>query len=174
MNPRGLFLSILLLLFSLPAIAQPGPNELALSLGRWDSDEIGNGSPAVGASYNRFFGQVFSTRLGGYAARQGDFTSGALFLSGEIHLFRAARVSPWVGAGGGYGYVRRAASNDRFVGSETALTGIYSGGVDVTVSPRFAVGADVSYMNYEMSLGNRFGYRVDPVMVSLTGRWRFP
>ena len=175
MHPRSLLLS-LLLLFSLSASAQLARNELAVSLGRWDSDELGNG-PMIGASYNHYWARVFSTRVGGFVARdfggfltrEGDASAAAAYVSGELHFFREARVSPWVGAGGAIANTLLA-SNDA---SETTLTGIYSGGVDVAISPRFAIGGEFSYMNYEAELGNRFGYNVKPVMITLSGRWRY-
>lgn len=171
MNLRPL-LPLALLLLSFSAAAQLPTREITVSVGRWDSNEVGNG-PAIGASYNRYWTSLLSTRGGGFAARTGDFTTGAVHFSGELHLFRGARVSPWVGAGGAFAVVRRAASNDRFTGSESTLTGIYRGGVDVAVSPRFAVGAELTYMNYEVELGSRGGFTVDPVMVMVTGNWRF-
>lgn len=171
MNPRTLLLPLLFLL-TLSAAAQLPRNEATLALGIWDSDELGN-DPAIGASYNHYWTGMFSTRAGGFVSRGGDFTTATMHVSAELHLFRAARVSPWVGAGGAWAHTRRAASNDHFVGDESQLTGIYSAGVDYAVSPAFALGAEASYMNYEMTLGNRFGYRVDPVTVLLSGRWRF-
>ncbi|HEV7239221.1 MAG TPA: hypothetical protein VGQ36_08280 [Thermoanaerobaculia bacterium] len=171
MNPRSLIL-LLLLLLSLPAAAQLPPNEVSLSLGRWDSSELGD-APVFGVTYNRYWARMFSTRLGVFGSREGDFTNAAAHAGVAAHLFRASRISPWVAAGVAQAYARRAGSDDHFVGFEMLLTGIYSGGVDVKVSPRFAVGAEMSYMNYEMMLGDRYGYRADPVMVMVTGRWRY-
>ena len=173
MSPRSLLVPfLLLLLLALPATAQIDRDELALSAGRWDSDEIGN-SPALGVSLAHYWARMISTRVGALATRDGDFTTTTLHASAELHLFPDSGVSPWVGAGGAHTTTRRAASNDHFTGSDSRLTAIYSGGVDVKVSPRYAVGAEASYMNYELMLGSRYGYRVNPVTVLLTGRVRF-
>lgn len=173
MNPRSVALTLALLL-SVSAAAQLPQKELAISLGRWDSDQLGNG-PAFGLSYNRFWTRSFSTRFGRFVAREGDTTAGVAHASAEVHPFRASRVSPWAGVGIAGAYTRRAASNDHFTGSETTLTGIYRGGLDVMLSPRFALGGEFSYMKYEAELGSRFGNTVDvdPVTVMLSGRWRF-
>ena len=170
MSPR--YLLSLVLLFSLSAAAQQLPRrEASISLGQWDSSDLGN-EPAIGASYNYYWTTMFSTRAGAFIARGDDVSATNAHFSGELHLFRDARVSPWVGAGGAFARVRREAEFDDVVRSESKLTGIYSGGVDVAVSPRFAIGAEVSYMNYELQL-TRFGDAVDSVTILLSGRWRF-
>lgn len=169
MTPRPLLLA-LLLLTALPALAQR--RELSASVGRWDSSQLGD-AIAVGASFNYSWTNLVSARVGGLAAKEEEVTAVTAYARGELHLFRAARVSPWVGVGGAMAYTRLASSSDHFTGSETMWTGIYSGGLDVTVSPRFAVGAEVAYLNYEVGLGSRFGYTVDPVTISLAARWRY-
>lgn len=169
MNLRCL-LPLVLLLVSLPAAAQLPPREVSVSLGMWDTAELGN-EPALGASHNYYWTPMLSTRAGGFIAKGDDVTSFNAHVSGELHLFRHTRVSPWVGAGLALAYTRL--NTQDFSGSEMHPTGIYSGGVDVAVSPRFAIGAEASYMNYELELGSRFGYGVDSVTMLVSGRWRF-
>ena len=166
-RPLLLFLA---LLTALPTLAQR--RELSASVGRWDSGQLGD-AVSLGASYNYYWTSLLSARVGGMVAKEEEVTAGTVYVSGELHLFRTARVSPWVGVGGAFAYTRLASSSEHFTGSETAWTGIYSGGLDFAVSPRLAIGADVSYMNYEAGLGSRFGYTVDPVTISLAARWRY-
>lgn len=162
----------LVLLVSLPAAAQLAGNEASVSLGMWDSSDLGN-EPAIGASLNHYWLSMLSTRLGAFVAKGSDVTASTVHLSGELHFFRDARVSPWVGAGGALGRVMREAElADEGELSESTLTAIYSGGVDVAVSPRFALGAEMSYMNYELQL-TRFGDTIDSLAYSLAGRWRW-
>ena len=159
----------LVLLLSVSAAAQFPRNEVAVSAGIWDSSDLGN-EPMVGASLNYHWTSLFSTRLGGFVAKGDDVTASIVYISGELHFFRDARVSPWVGAGGALARVRRDGEFGEV--SDSQLTGIYSGGVDVAVTPRFALGAEVSYMNYEVQL-TRFGDRVDSITYSGVGRWRW-
>ena len=173
MNPRCLLFPLLLLL-SLPAAAQLPSNEASVSLGRWDSSQLGD-SPVFGASLNHYWSRarMLSTRVGVFGVHDGDVSVVAGQVGMGIHFFRSSRVSPWVGAGVAQAYTHLSESNDHFKGSEAVLTGIYSGGVDVAATPRFAVGAEFSYMNYGLEIGSRYGYSVDPMIMTVTGRWRF-
>lgn len=171
MNPRSLLLPLLLAL-SFSAIAQTSQREVSASLGLWDSDELESG-PVAGVSYNRFWAGPFSTRVGGLLARSDDATTGVVHLSGELHLLRASRVSPWIGAGAAFVYSRIAPPNEHFSGSETDFGAIFSGGVDVAVSPRLAVGAEVSYLSYDVTIGSRSGIAADPLMLMSVARYRF-
>lgn len=152
-------------------MAQAPRPEVSASIGLWDSEGLDRG-PAIGASWSRFWRRPFSARLGLLLARSSEATTATVHLSGALHPFRAARVSPWIGAGAALVYSHIAPPNEHFHGSETDLAPIFSGGVDVTVSPRVSVGAEVSYLNYEVTIGSRSGIAVDPVTVMLVARYR--
>lgn len=168
MTPRRLLLP-LLFLASFSAIAQS--SEVSGSIGVWDSDRLGKAA-VLGASYNRFWTGPFSTRLGGFIARDPEVTSAVLHVSGELHFLRDARVSPWVGAGGALVYSHLAPGNEHFKGSETGFSPIFSGGVDVAVRPRLAIGAEVSFLSYNVEMLDRV-IPVDPITVVVAARYRF-
>lgn len=152
-------------------MAQAPRREVSASVGLWDSEGLESG-PAVGASWSRSWRGAFSARLGGLLARSSDATTATVHLSGELHPFRASRVSPWIGAGAALVYSRIGPPNEHFHGSETDLAPIFRGGVDVPVSPRVTLGAEVSYLKYEVTIGSRSGVAVDPVTVMLVARYR--
>lgn len=167
MHPRSLVLALLLVV-SFSAFAQS--SDVSGGLGLWSSDRQGNAA-ALGLSYNRYWTGLVSTRIGGLFARDPQATTLMAHLNGELHFLRDARVSPWVGAGVAFAYSHLAPSNQHFTGNETDVSPMYSGGVDFRVSPRLAVGAEVSFLNYEVTIGqNRRA--VDPVIVMLMARYR--
>ena len=167
MNPR-LPLFSLLLLFCFSAVAQ---QEVSGSIGVWSSDELGKAA-AIGASYNRFWTSSFSTRGGAFVARDPEVTSTALQATGELHFFRDGRVSPWLGAGGAVVYTHLAPSNEHFSGNETDIAPLFNGGLDVTISPRLAVGAEVSYLAYDVEFLDR-SRTANPLMIVFAARYRY-
>ena len=176
MNARSVFLA--LSLFAFPVFAQQPDNEIAVSLGWSVFNQLGS-APAAGVSYTHFWTDAFATRFGAFASH-GDFnenggekTVSAYHGSAEYHFRRDQRVSPYVGAG----IALAATSIDRpeieFSASETSFEVIVSGGVDVDVSRRFAVGGDVRYMYYDVGLGARSGYQVNPLTILLSAKYRY-
>jgi len=174
MNPRLLSLP-LLLLFTLPAIAQQPRNELAVSAGISSLGDLGS-APAFGVSYTRFWTDALAVRFGAFSA-SGDLddggtkTASAYHASAEYHFNRAARVSPYVGAGLALAVTSVDGLPFDFSASETNPEVILSGGVDVNISRRFALGADVRYMYYDVGLGS--AYQVNPATLLISAKYRY-
>jgi hypothetical protein len=78
-----------------------------------------------------------------------------------------------VGAALAFSHIER--PNSDFTRSDTLLTPIFGAGIDLTLSPRFALGADVHYIKYdaETELGDRFGTPLDPTTVLVSAKFRF-
>lgn len=177
MTQRLLPLVLLLLLVSLPAIAQPTNNEVAVSYGRSDFVDLGN-SRAFGFSYARYWKHGFAVRLGIHRSQkdfpdnQGEKSAGAYYATAEYHLFRGRLVSPYVGGGVAYGTARMHLSHG-FTGKDSDISGFGDAGVDVNVTPRFAISADVSYMRFDPDLGDRHGSRLDPITTLVSLKYRY-
>lgn len=163
MAPRVPFLALSLLL-SLSAAAQLPRNEVTLSAGWTELASLG-GERAIGASYTRFWNPALATKLGAISA---DRFSDAHAMV-QIHPLRARLLSPW--AGFGAALLRLTDNNGGRLASK--VTGIVGGGVDVRISPRFALGAEVHYSPYEVNPNDRFGYNVNPATFTLAARWRY-
>src|SRR5215203_2461614 len=82
MNPRLLSLP-LLLLFTLPAIAQQPRNELAVSAGISSLGDLGS-APAFGVSYTRFWTDALAVRFGAFSA-SGDLDDGGTKTASAYH-----------------------------------------------------------------------------------------
>ena len=162
MTPRVPFL-VLSLLLSLSAAAQLPRNEVTLSGGWTELASIG-GERSVGASYARFWNPALAAKLGVIAA---DRFSDAHAMV-QIHPLHARLLSPWAGVGAAL--VRITNYPGR---SDSKVTGIVGGGVDVRISPRLALGAEVHYSPYEVNPRDRFGYNVNPATFTLAARWRY-
>jgi outer membrane protein W len=165
---------LVLLLLSLPAFAQR--NELAVSFGRSEFDELGD-APAFGVSYNRFWTENVSTRFGLFAASEeanvgdGDDVVGASYATAEFHFLRGRRISPFAGLGVAFAV----ASIDR-VGSSASDSGfapVIIGGVDVNLTWRFAIGADVTYLQFDADLRDRFATALDPTTVLVSAKFKY-
>jgi outer membrane protein W len=175
MIPR--LLSLALLLFTLPAIAQQPQNEVAVSAGYSSLGDLGS-APAFGVSYTRFWTDALAIRFGAFSA-SGDLDDGgtkiasAYHASAEYHFRRTAPVSLHVGAGLALATTSVDGLPFDFSASETSPEVIVSAGVDMNVSPRFALGADVHYMYYDVELGARSGYQVNPATLLISGKYRF-
>lgn len=167
---------LLILLLALPLSAQLPRNEFAVSAGSSNLNDLGN-APAAGVSINHFWLRTLSTRAGVFAAAKdgevGDVVSGAWHLSAEYHPFRGRAVSPRLAAGVAWAFSEIDYADIDFSASETQIVPILGGGVDVRVTPRFSVGAEALYMNYEADLGNRFGFSVDPLTILGSARFHW-
>jgi outer membrane protein W len=179
MTPRLLALTLLALLV-FPAFAQQPRNELAASFGRSEFDQLGD-APAVGLSYNRFWTRMVSTRFGAFVASEdlnedgGNKRVGAYHASVEVHFLRERVLSPFVSVGGALAFSRVEHPNSDFTASDSLLTPIVGAGIDITITPHFALGADAHYIKYdaETDLGDRFGTTLDPLTVLVSAKYRF-
>lgn len=135
------------------------------------------GRTAFGVAYNRFWFTGVSTRFGIWGAHKetggGERDFIAYYASAEVHWWRDRRVSPYAGLG-------LAAARDRQdaeFGSDSRSTTapLVSGGVDVTLTPRFALALEGRYLEYDEALldEERFRTAVDSITVLLTGKVRF-
>lgn len=173
---RSLSLALLLLL-SFPAIAQQLRNELAVSVGRSEYDARGDGT-AFGISYNRFWTNTVSTRFGGFATGEettesiGDEVLGAYTATAEYHFLRGGRISPYVGAGFAYAFVRVDRVNAR-TASDSGFAPVAIGGLDVQLTRRFAIGADVTYFQFDADLDDSFTTALDPTTVLVSAKYRY-
>ena len=182
MNGRALPLSLVLLLAvsAFPLAAQTPANEIALSAGHSDLGQLGD-APAAGISYNRYWRGGFSTRFGVFGAAEeltsdpdgGEKRIGAGHVSAEYHFLRRHRLSPYAGLGVAFAVNELEHANSDFSASESSFETIVSGGVDLNVTPRFALGADARFMYYDVGLGDRFGYQVDPLTVLVSAKFRY-
>lgn len=163
---RALALSLLFLL-SLPAIAQR--NELAVSYGRSEFDALGDG-PAFGASYNRFWTENVSTRFALFAASEDHKTVGAYSATAEYHFLRGRRISPYAGLGIALAVV----SIDGYDSvSDTGFAPVIGAGIDLNLTRRFAIGADVTYLQFDADLDDRFTIALDPTTFLISAKYRF-
>ena len=168
---------LLVLLFALPAVAQLAPNEVAVSFGRSDLEVLGD-APAIGVSYNRFWGQLGSVRFGaftageGYEDAPGEERVHTLHASAEVHFLRGRVVSPYAGVGVAMASTRIDSGGSSL--SETSFAPIVSGGLDFNVWPRWAIGVDGRWMHLRVDSGDRFGpYILDPLTVMGSVKYRF-
>jgi hypothetical protein len=157
MTRRLLFLLVLAIsVTTIPARAQQPLNELALSAGRSDLQLLGDAA-AVGISYNRYWKPAASTRFGIFAAGEnldaefGEVIAGAAHVSFEYHFLHDRRISPYAGAGAAL-TVTHVSSLAR----DTKLAPIFSGGIDLRVTPRLTVGADARFLFYDIETNDRF------------------
>lgn len=140
-------------------------NEIAVSFGRTDAEQLGD-IPAAGLSYNHFWTHMISTRFGAFAGTGEDTSIGAVHASAEAHFRREQRVSPYAGAGVAYAFTERGRK-------ETVIAPIFEAGVDVRLSPRFSVGLDARYLFYHSELEDRFGYDLHPLTVLASAKFRY-
>jgi opacity protein-like surface antigen len=175
MNGRS-FSLFLVLLVSVPMVAQQARNEVAVSAGRSDMGELGD-APAFGVSYNRYWTGGLSTRFEVFTAGEengvGDRRVTTSHISAEYHFLRDRAVSPYVGAGLAWVDNTRHLDEFDFTSTESVFTAIGSAGVDLNVSRRFSLGVDVRYLYFDVELGSRFGYQVDPLTVMGSAKFRF-
>lgn len=179
MNGRPLLLSLsLLLLLAIPAAAQTANNEVAVSLGFSELGDFGN-APAIGASFNHYWGARTSFRIGAFAA-SGEFDNDAgensvkaVYAAAELHFRRGQFVSPYAGVGGAMASTEVGEMEFEFSDSETAIAPMITFGADFNLSPRFALGVDGHWMYLRGDLGSRFPYVIDPITVMASAKYRF-
>lgn len=153
-------------------------NEIAISAGYAHLNQFGD-APAFGASYSHFWTDEFSTRFGVFGAREdlgdtrGERSFDAYHASAEYHFLRDYPISTYAGAGLALAVTSIEGAEFDFSASETALTPMVSVGVNVNVSLRFVIGADLSYMYYDVELGSRFGYQVNPTTLLISAKYRY-
>ena len=174
----------LVLLVTLPLLAQSPNNEVALAFGQSRFTENAgdsSGEKTASLSYNRFWTSRISTRfalveygvdfaidLGG---RSGVDIS-AKTLTVEYHFLRDETISPHVGAGAAY--AKTGVSGAHVGGSsDYELTGLVTAGADVNVSRSFAVGLDVTYMPYRPELSNGNQPTLHPLTVAGAIKFRW-
>ncbi|HEU4889616.1 MAG TPA: OmpW family outer membrane protein [Thermoanaerobaculia bacterium] len=179
MSPRLLSLALLLLL-SLPAIAQQLKNELAVSVGRSQYDQLDDGT-ALGISYNRFWTESVSTRIGAFAAGEAeeanagigdDDVVGAYYATAEYHFLRGGRVSPFAGVGFALAFASIERLNARSA-NDTGFAPIVLAGIDIQLTQRFAIGADVSYFQFDADLEDQGSAALDPTTVLVSAKYRY-
>jgi opacity protein-like surface antigen len=162
MTPRCSLLFLALFL-SLPAAARLPRNEVSLAAGWTDLARYG-GDRTIGAGYTRYWHPAVATQLGVSVA--GDrFMS--VHLTAEYHARRERTFSPW----GGLGIARRAF--DAGDAEETNVGLIAAGGVDLNVTPRFAIGGQLHYSRLVTDEGDRFEANVHPTTITIAARWRY-
>jgi outer membrane protein W len=180
MTPR-LPLFLLLLAISLSAAAQLPRNEVDISLGRTQTEELGD-APTIGASYTRFWTRGIATRFAAqysqedysdYANDTGEKSYGSYAAMGEYHFLRDRLVSPYAGGGIAYGFARRHLGNTDFTSSDGQFTYILNVGADVNITPRFAAGISGNYMKLDPDVGDRYGTILDPTTVLVSAKYKF-
>jgi outer membrane protein W len=174
MTPR----SLILFLFSLPALAQQANNEIAISYGRSNFAQRGN-SPTIGLSYAHFWSNSLGARIGihrsekDFPDNQGHQNIGAYYATVEYHLFRDRLFSPYVGAGIAYGVARIDSTPSGFTAEDTTVSVIGDVGVDVNLPRSFAIAANLSYMKFDPNLGDRHGSALHPMTMLVSAKYRF-
>ena len=177
MSPRILFLS-LALLFPLFAIAQQPRNEIAVSYGRTETEELGDARPQ-GASYTRFWTGAVATRFGAQISQEdfpddaGDKRFGAYSAIVEYHFLRSRTFSPYAGAGVAHAYARQRLRAANFTKDDSVITVIVDVGLDINVTPRVALGFSANYLKFDPDLGDRFGTILDPTTALVSAKYRF-
>jgi len=152
-------------------------NEVAVSFGQTSFETSGEGL-AAGASYNRFWTRMASTRAGFFRAQKDHFNDGgqqaftALYASAEIHPFRGRLVSPRLAAGAVH------ASSERDTGfgpaqTHSEITALAAIGVDFRLTPRFLLGAEFVHVPHTPNARDRFAERWDPQTTFVSARYRW-
>jgi hypothetical protein len=170
-------LALLLLLLSFPLAAQQR-NEVAVSFGRTEFETAGD-TPAVGASYNRFWTRYVSTRAGIFSAGEDRSADGfhgetrftAVYATVEYHPFRGRLLSPRAAGGLAAGRF-----HDEFAGfgqTDSQVTGIFGAGLDVNLTRRFALGLEVAYLPFNPEPRDRFSAPLDPLTTLASTRFRW-
>jgi hypothetical protein len=166
---------LLVLLLAVPVFAQ---QEVAVSYGRTDFDTQGD-APAIGLSYARFWTPALGARLAGFRAAEtlnadgGELQFYALYAMAEFQPFRDRVVSPRVAAGVAFASNRVEPPFGGTISDESRITVAAGGGVDLRVTPRFAVGAELLYMSFPADSDDRFAAALDPLTVSVAARVRW-
>jgi len=175
MTPR--ILSLALLLFTLPALAQPN-NEIAVGYGRTMTSEVGD-APAIGLSYARFWSNGIAVRVGGTRSEKdfpdnaGDKMFGGYFAVAEYHLFRDRLFSPHIAGGLAYGVARVYLFHSDLTFEDNAYSATGIVGLDVNLTRNFAIGVDSSYMRFDPDLGDRHGSIADPITTLVSVKYRY-
>jgi opacity protein-like surface antigen len=167
-----LLLLPVIFIFTVPAHPQQTVNELSFSAGRSDLNQLGD-APALGISYNRYWSGAASTRFGIHAAGEnfgaefGEVMAGAAHVSFEYHFRRSEAISPYAGAGVAVTHTRLSSFSQ-----ETNLAPIFSGGIDLKVTPRVAVSVDARFLRYEFETNDRFlgPLTLNPLTVMLSAK----
>jgi opacity protein-like surface antigen len=171
--------SLVLLLLALPVFAQSRhDNEVSVSYGQMEVEDALDYNDAFGASYNRYWTRVVSTRVGVFAGRgdlpddNGDASSTLIHATLEAHPFRGRLFSPHAGLGGAY-----ARHKENYIGSnevDSRLTAALLGGIDVNFTPRLGIGADMLYSHFgDESDGGRFPDDLTSISVFASARFRW-
>jgi outer membrane protein W len=174
---------LLVVLFSLPLLAQSPNNEIAVGFGWADySEDAGESSRDTAAtfSYNRFWTPTISTRLGvteyGIGLTIGGDTGSdisAWTLLVEYHPRRAQRVSPYGGAGVGYVDAEVGAGRHVTAHAERELAPLVKLGADLNVARWLALGLDGTYMRYAPEFSDGRTRDISPIMVTGSLKLRF-
>jgi opacity protein-like surface antigen len=167
----------LLLSFTLTLAAQPANNDVRLSYGRsYFSEDVADNAYAntIGLTYNRFRTPHLSTRFGvtqigaDLAVDLGgdnEVQSSVWTASAEYHPLRERRLSPWAGLG--VAYVQTDIGARHFDASPSnEFTGLLTGGVDVNMTRRLSIGADLAYLHYKPDLGAAGEINMSPLTFS--------
>ncbi|HVE70788.1 MAG TPA: outer membrane beta-barrel protein [Thermoanaerobaculia bacterium] len=170
---------VLLFLISFPLLAQQQQprNEVSGSYGRIEVEDALD-LEIYGASYNRYWTRQFSTRVGILSGSDvlpddnGDASSRLLHGTVEFHPFSGRLFSPHVGFGGAY--VRHYEDYLDSDETDSRLTTVVLGGIDVNFTPRFAIGADALYSAFGVESGNdRFARDLTSLSVFGSARFRW-
>lgn len=152
-------------------------------------------SVGIGLSFNHYWTRAFSTELaiqsmsgemtiaaaGLPVFTAGELNAAAITAMGQWHFNRDGRFSPYVGAGAGFigGEFEVAAdaeSERESLHLETEATWLAGAGVDIKLTERLLVNADVRYMPWSAraedgKLDERL--EIDPVVVSAGIKFRW-
>jgi opacity protein-like surface antigen len=179
---RFIVLVAIITFLASPLAAQSRNNELSLTLGNADVPGFGDVG-TLSVHYNRYWTEGFSTKFGaiGFGGEldviteenEGDLAMGAFTGSAEYHFFRNSLFSPYVGAG--LALVASELTNTPVgdIEADSELTWLVSGGVDVNITPRFAITGDVTYMPYEVDFQPVATVGMDPTIISLGVKFRW-
>lgn len=177
MSPRLLSLSLALLL-ALTATAQQPRNELALSYGRTETEQLGDAF-TKGASYTRFWTNAIATRFGAQVSNEdfpddaGDKQLGSYSAIAEYHFLRGRTFSPYAGLGLAYAFARQHLNHSDFSRGDSVLGGIIDVGLDMNFTPRIALAVSANYLKFDPDLGDRHGSTLDPTTVLVSAKYRY-
>ena len=173
------FLIIVFCVIAVPLAAQD--NELGASVGLASGVPGFDDLDAIGVHYNRYFGslsaKVAVTRFSGdldvtAAPDEGELDMTVFSGGVEFHFLRGQLFSPYIGGGVGYAM---ASLDGTLVDTEDDNQFVFlaNGGVNVNITPRFAVFGDVSYMPIETDFPPVARIDMDPLTVSLGAKLRW-
>ncbi|HUR80446.1 MAG TPA: OmpW family outer membrane protein [Thermoanaerobaculia bacterium] len=193
-------LSLLLLFVSLPALAQSNEIGVFISTSQLDDSEINDAGDifdvefdenmGVGASYNRYWTNAFSTELayqrlgadltvsaGDISDQVGDLDLDILSATAQLHFLKGKILSPYIGGGVAYisgqaGSIDQNELEDADLENEVEF--LANAGIDLNIGRSFGIFLDGKYIAYEArGEGDDEGIDVNPLIIAGGIKFRF-